>query len=141
MLARTNTGDSDWAHLIFMSLFGLIFHGPLCYASYTYLEGAVKGAGVRAIFTKVGIQHVVWRPILLSIMFMYSGWLSRLLPDLPLLMWRRCAQEMQGLLLWSLLDVLQFQFVPAKLRVFVLNVAQIIFFAILISCESELPSF
>jgi hypothetical protein len=130
MCSHSSDGTFDWEHLDFM-LFGLIFHGPGCYMAYTYIDEAVKGTNLRATFTKVGM-HVVWRPILMSIMFLYSGWLSGLLPRMAADMWRRSAQEMHSMLLWSLLDFLQFPFVHAKLRVLVLNVIQTIFFVILV---------
>lgn len=119
-------GALDWERNVLLSLFGLVFHGPACYAAYAYLDEAVKGRSVGVTFAKVGM-HMVCRPILMSFMFVYSGWLSGFSPGMVADMWTRSAQEMKGMLFFSLLDMVLFQFVHPRLRVAVLNVVQVIF--------------
>ena len=79
MLAHDSDSVIDWSRLGFIPLFGLTFHDPGCYMAYTYVDEEVEGKRVRTTFAKVGM-HVMYWPIFMSIMFLYSGWISGLFP-------------------------------------------------------------
>jgi len=53
----------DFVRTLRMASFGLLIHGPTGHWFYGKLDGAIPGTGAVQVFSKVGIDQVLWNPI------------------------------------------------------------------------------
>ena len=63
----------DYYRTFKLASFGALIHGPTGHWSYGKLDGAISGTSVIPVFTKVGIDQVLWNPIFGVMFFGYMG--------------------------------------------------------------------
>ena len=122
-------GISKMDHIVTLSIFGFIYHGPSGHYFYNWLDSKIEGTDAKAVFTKVAIDQIFWCPIFMSVFFAYLGLVngdgvaaitSKIKNDLL----SACQGSWK---VWPLVHAVNFKFISNKHRLVFINGVQIAF--------------
>lgn len=121
--------DFDVKRFLRLASFGLLIHGPTSHYFYGFLDNTIKGVGAVAVFSKVGIDQVIWNPIFGCAFFSYIGMLEGKGIE-------GCKTKIQNDLktavtgswkVWPIAHAINFRFIPTSQRLLYINSIQIFY--------------
>jgi protein Mpv17 len=122
-------GPFDMKRFISLSAFGFLYHGPSGHYFYNWLDSKIEGTDAKAVFSKVGIDQILWCPLFMSIFFTYLGLVNgdsfavignKLKSDLL----TACQGSWK---VWPIVHAVNFKFISTKHRLVFINGVQIAF--------------
>lgn len=121
--------EYDWIRTLRLASFGFLIHGPTGHWFYGKLDKAMPGTGAKEVFTKVGIDQVLWNPIFGVMFFGYMGATSgetvggvynKIKRDLM-------TQVTGSWTVWPAAHAINFRFIPTSQRLLYINTIQIFY--------------
>mmetsp|Transcript_1179 Transcript_1179/g.2957 ORF Transcript_1179/g.2957 Transcript_1179/m.2957 type:complete len:180 (+) Transcript_1179:65-604(+) len=121
--------EFDFMRTARMATFGLLWHGPSGHYFYGFLDSKLPGTSMKTVFTKVGIDQVLWNPIFGIVFFSYLGLtdgkgpdeiVEKIKADLPTAVTGSWAY-------WIPAHFVNFRFIPGEQRLLYINCMQIMY--------------
>ena len=112
-----------------MGAFGLLWHGPSGHYFYGFLDRMIPGTAMTTVFTKVGIDQLIWNPIFGVVFFTFLGVtdgknqeeiITKIKADLPTAVTGSWAY-------WIPAHTVNFRFIPGEQRLLYINAMQIMY--------------
>ncbi|KAJ8613130.1 hypothetical protein CTAYLR_004821 [Chrysophaeum taylorii] len=123
--------EIDFMRTARMATFGLLWHGPSGHYFYGFLDSKLPGTTMTTVFTKVGIDQVLWNPIFGTVFFTYLGLtegkssdqiVSKIKADLPTAVTGSWAYWIP-----ASAHFVNFRFIPGEQRLLYINCMQIMY--------------
>mmetsp|Transcript_2300 Transcript_2300/g.1425 ORF Transcript_2300/g.1425 Transcript_2300/m.1425 type:complete len:236 (+) Transcript_2300:86-793(+) len=123
------SGVIDVKRLITLAAFGFLYHGPSGHYFYNWLDSKIEGTGAKAVFTKVGIDQIIWCPLFMIVFFTYLGLVAG---DSFSVIGNKIKSDLftavQGSWkVWPIVHAVNFKFISTKHRLVFINGVQIAF--------------
>lgn len=121
--------EYDIKRTITLAMFGFLIHGPTGHWFYGKLDNAIPGTGAAQVFSKVGIDQVLWNPIFGVMFFGYmgavqgqgvDGTINKIKSDLM-------TQVTGSWTVWPIAHAINFRFIPTSQRLLYINTIQIFY--------------
>lgn len=121
--------EIDFMRTFRMGAFGALWHGPSGHFFYGFLDKQFVGTSMKTVFTKVGIDQVIWNPIFGTVFFTYLGLaegkstdqiVDKIKADLPTAVTGSWAY-------WVPAHFVNFRFIPSEQRLLYINCMQIMY--------------
>ena len=115
--------------MIRFALFGGLIHGPTGHLFYRSLNRLIPGSTPTIVATKVLIDEIVWKPIFISLLFIFIGIVGGSTPNLIVNKLKSDAwiAVLGSWLIWPIAHALNFNMIPARSRLLYINTVQLIF--------------
>eukprot|EP00276_Gloeochaete_wittrockiana_P017587 CAMPEP_0184336122 /NCGR_PEP_ID=MMETSP1089-20130417/4537_1 /TAXON_ID=38269 ORGANISM="Gloeochaete wittrockiana, Strain SAG46.84" /NCGR_SAMPLE_ID=MMETSP1089 /ASSEMBLY_ACC=CAM_ASM_000445 /LENGTH=321 /DNA_ID=CAMNT_0026661065 /DNA_START=15 /DNA_END=980 /DNA_ORIENTATION=+ len=119
------TDSPDWARVIRIGLWALLYNGPVLHAWFLFLQRLIQSTSPQAVVAKTLIDQFGMGPVYLSCFFCYMGLVQGESKNLIL---ARIQRDMlptlkAGWFYWIPAQLINFKFVPSNLNVLYQNAA------------------
>ena len=122
-------GEYDIMRTIRLASFGFLIHGTTGHWFYGKLDKAIPGTGAMQVFSKVGIDQVLWNPIFGVMFFSYMGFTNG---DGPAAVAAKVKRDLMTQVtgswtVWPIAHAINFRFIPTSQRLLYINTIQIFY--------------